>query len=304
MKHTIRSKLFVGGAVALVTILVGVAFLIPKQAAQNGKLTLVAAENFWGSVAAQIGGERVEVTAIINDPETDPHLFETGAKDTATLTNADIVILNGRGFDDFVEKALATSPNADRVVIIAADVIQLGHDENPHLWYDLPRIGIIATKIEEELSKKDPQGSTVYKANLAKFLDAMQPLLDKLSEIRANHLGAPVAYTERVPGYLIERAGLTLKSPESFAAAIEEGSEPSPADQAAMLSLINQKQIRVLFYNAQAESPVTQKMRDAAEAKGIPVLAVTETIPPGYVSFQSWQLAQLDALWQALENTK
>ncbi|HVI68961.1 MAG TPA: zinc ABC transporter substrate-binding protein [Magnetospirillaceae bacterium] len=304
MKHNLRSKLIIGGAVALVLVLLGAAFLAPRQIGTNNKLKLVAAENFWGSVAAQIGGDRVEVTSIITDPEVDPHLYETGAKDASAITNADIVVLNGRGYDEFVEKLLAGSPRNNRVVITAADIINLDDNANPHLWYDLPRTGIIATQIEQELSKKDPAGSATYKANLDAFLDAMQPLLNKLGAISAAHAGAPVAYTERVPQYLIERANLTIKSPASFASAIEEGNEPSPADQAAMLELITKKQIRVLFYNAQAESLVTEKIRQAAEMHNIPVVAVTETIPPQYTTYQAWQLAQLDALWQALENTK
>lgn len=296
-----NAKLIIGGSALL--LLLGVAFLIPRQIATH-KLKLVAAENFWGSIASQIGGDRIEVTSIINDPETDPHLFETAAKGTADITNADIVVLSGQGYDDFVEKALATAPNANRVKIVAADIINAGYNANPHIWYDLPNIGSIATKIEEELSKKDPAGSAIYKANLTAFLDSMQPLLDKLSAIKANYQSAPVAYTERLPGYLIERAGLTVKSPDSFAASIEEGNEPSPSDQTTMLDLIEQKQVRVLFYNIQAESPVTQKIRDAAIAHHIPVVAVTETMPVSYSTYQAWQLAQLDALWQALENTK
>lgn len=304
MKNIRRSQLIMGSAVALVLLLIGAAFLAPRYMGSSNKLKLVAAENFWGNVAEQIGGDRVEVISVISDPEEDPHLYETGAKDASIVTSADVVLLNGRGFDDFIEKLLAGSPNDKRAVIIAADVINLSDDENPHIWYDLPRTGIIATEIERVLSQKDPAGSSTYKANLSKFLDAMQPLLDKLSAIRTAHLGAAVAYTERVPGYLIERAGLTVVSPESFAAAIEEGNEPSPADQAAMLELINKKQIRVLFYNAQAESPVTESIRTAAEAHNIPVVAVTETMPPQYATYQAWQLAQLDALWLALENTK
>ncbi len=304
MKNILRSQLIIGGAVVVALLLVGAAFLMPRQTSQTNKLTLIAAENFWGSIAEQISGERVSVTSVITDQEVDPHLYETGAKDASVITHADIVVLNGLGYDDFVEKLLVGSPNNNRVVVNAADVLSLGNDANPHVWYDLPRISIVASEIESALSKKDPAGSATYKANLDTFLNSMQPLLDKLDAIRTNHAGAPVAYTERVPGYLIERAGLTVKSPESFAAAIEEGNEPSPADQAIMLDLITKKQIRVLFYNAQAESPVTEKIRAAAEEHDIPVVAVTETIPSQYATYQMWQLAQLDTLWQALETNE
>lgn len=303
MTHATRSRLIMGTAAAFALLLLGAAFLVPRQTNPGTTLKLVAAENFWGNVAEQIGGDRVEVSSIISDPETDPHLYETGAKDASAITNADIVVLNGRGYDDFVEKALAGNPNPNRLVVIAADVIDLGDTDNPHLWYDLARTNLIASAIEQALSKKDPAGAEVYKANLERFMDAMDPLLTKLDDIRANYNGAAVAMTERLPEYLIERAGLTVKSPASFAEAIESGTEPSPADQATMLALLEQKQVRVLFYNQQAESPSTAKIRQAAEANRIPVVVVTETMPSAFATYQEWQLAQLEALWRALEST-
>lgn len=297
-----KSRLITWGAAA-VLVLIAI-FLLPKQTNQVDKLSLVAAENFWGSIAEQIGGDRVSVTSIMTDQEVDPHLYETGAKDASVITSADIVILNGLGYDDFVEKLLAGSPDSNRIVVNATEALNLGVDANPHVWYDLPQISVVATEIESALSQKDPAGSATYKQNLGAFLRSMQPLRDKLDAIRANHAGAPVAYTERVPGYLVERARLIVKSPESFAAAIEAGNEPSPADQAAMLDLISNKHIRVLFYNAQAESPVTEKIRIAAEDSGIPVVAITETIPRQYTTYQMWQMAQLDTVWRALESNR
>lgn len=302
MRYSTRIWRIIAVVTGLLLLMMVIYFAQP-QGSQAGKLKLVAAENFWGNIASQIGGERIEVTSIVSDPTTDPHLFETGARDIVAITNADIVVLNGRGYDDFIKNALATSPKANRVVIVAADTLKPNGD-NPHIWYDVPGVAVVASRIEQELSKKDPAGSAVYKANLAAFVDSMQPLLDRLSAIKARYPDAPVAYTERVPGYLIERAGFVVKSPDSFATAIEEGNEPSPSDQASLLALIEQKQIRILFYNAQAESPVTQAIRQAAVANTIPVVAITETMPPGYINYQAWQLAQLDAVWQALENSK
>ncbi len=231
-------------------------------------------------------------------------MYESGAKDASAITSAQVVIVNGLGYDDFIDKILATSPNPSRTVIKAADIGKTDANDNPHIWYDLPRVLVIAGDIEAALSKQDPAGQTTYKQNLQVFLDSIIPTLDQINAIGAQYPGAAVAYTERVPEYLLAQAGLKVVSPASFAAAIEAGNEPSPADQAAMMALITHKQIRALIYNAQAESPATKALREAAEANNIPVVAVTETLPSAYQTYQAWQQAQIDALAKALAATK
>lgn len=297
-------RLIVGSVAATCLILVALATLLPRQQNPAGHLHIVASANFWGSVASQIGGDRVKVTSLIDEHDADPHAHESGASDASGVTTADMIILNGLGFDEPVEKLLVTAPRDSRTVLRASDFITASPGQNPHLWYHISEVPKFAEAIERELSKKDPAGSATYKANLATFLKELQPLQDRLQSICKNHPGAPIAYTERVAGYLIQDACLKVVSPESFAEAIENGNEPSPSDQAAMLSLISDKQIRVLIYNAQAESPVTEKIRAAAATAGIPVVAVTETMPEEYATYQAWQYAQLDALAAALDNSR
>lgn len=274
----------------------------PAQPAKTG-FSIVAAENFYGSIAKQIAGERANVVSIINNPTDDPHLYESGAKDASTITSADIVIQNGLGYDDFIDKILQGSPNSERQVINIATLLQSPADANPHLWYDAQRIGQVAQAITDALAAKDPAGKETYQKNLNEFNNSLSQINNKVSAIRQNYAGAPVAYTERVAEYLIKNADLSIKTPATFASAIEDGNEPSPADQNVFLQLIESKQIRALIYNPQTQSPATVEIKNAAEQAGIPIVAMTETMPNDD-SYQSWQGAQLDALTKALENNK
>ena len=290
------------GAIAAVIIAVAIfVFIKPNSPDDNRTLQVTASAGFWGNIAKQIGGDHVTVTSILDDPEADPHLYESGARDASDITKADLVIANGLGYDDFIDKVLGTAPDPSRSYLKISDLLKKNLDANPHIWYDIPNAIIVAGDIEARLSQLDPAHSADYKANLTTFTDALQPLFDRIGTIKAQHADAPVAYTERVPEYLLVAAGLKIVSPAGFAAAIEEGNEPGPADQAAMRDLITKKQIRVFLYNSQAESPVTQSMRELAQQNNIPVVAVSETAPDGK-NFQDWQLAQLDALLGALNN--
>ncbi len=267
----------------------------------SGGVKVVAAENFWGDIAGQIGGSRIEVTSIISDPTADPHQYESDARDAAAIAGARLAIVNGAGYDDFVTKLLSATSNRGRVVLTVAEVLKAGGtDVNPHLWYDLPRIPEVARAIESELASADPADQASFAANLKTFLDSLAPLDRLVTEIKTKYPHAPVAYTERVPGYLLDAAGLTVASPPGFAQAIEDGNEPSAGDTKAMNDLVSGRRVRVLLYNAQATSPVTQHVRDLARKAGIPVVAVTETQPENEPSYQAWQQHQLEALLTAL----
>lgn len=272
-----------------------------QPANTDGKLKIVAAENFWGNIAEQIGGSQVSVTSIITDPGTDPHLYESNANNAAAIATADIVITNGLGYDDFFDKLLAASKNNRRQVLSAAAIMEVsGGSANPHLWYDVPRVHLVAAQIAATLTAKDPGHQAMYEQNLAQFKQSLQPVLDVISQIKSQYPAAPVAYTERVAGYLLDDAGLQVKSPAGFSAAIEDGNDPSPADTAAMNALISGRSVKLLLYNSQATSPVTQRVQALAEASGVPVVGVTETLPTTELSYQSWQLHQAQAILAAL----
>lgn len=263
-------------------------------------LDVVASTNVYGDIAAQIGGSHVHVTSVLSDPNADPHLFEPGTRNGLAVAQAELVIQNGVGYDDFMSKLEAASPSSSRVVVTIADVLHVhGRDANPHLWYAVPRLPQIAGSIAAGLEKTDPRNADAYRAGLGRFTKSLRPLDEAVRRIRARYGGQPVAYTEPVPGYLLAAAGLRNLAPASFTRAIENGSEPPPEAVAAMDALVRGRRVDALLYNSQAVSPITTRVRRAARQAGIPVLGVAETIPP-HLSFQQWQLAQIRSLERAL----
>jgi zinc/manganese transport system substrate-binding protein len=271
-----------------------------RAAAVGTRLPVVAAENVYGNVAAQIGGRHVSVTSILADPNADPHLYEAGTVNGLAVARARLVIRNGLGYDAFVEKLEAAAPAPLRRTLDVADALGVrGRDANPHLWYDVPRLPRIAAAIAAALERADPPHAAAYRAGLRRFEADLAPLRATVARVRARFAGAPVAYTEPVPAYLVAAAGLVDRAPAGFTRAIEEGREPTPQAVAAMNALVRERRIRVLLYNSQAVSPLTRSLRDAARRAGIPVVPVTETLPPGR-TFQQWQLAQARALEAAL----
>jgi zinc/manganese transport system substrate-binding protein len=264
------------------------------------KLKVVAAENFYGDIARQIGGSHASVTSVLSDPTADPHLYEPETANGLAVANADLVIQNGLGFDAFMEKLEKAAPSSDRVVITIADALELsGADTNPHIWYDVPRLGEIGAAIASGLERADPDHASAYRAGLARFDASLHPLDRVVARMRVRFAGEPVAFTEPLPAYLIEAAGLRDLTPRSFSQAIENGSEPSPEAVARMTALMTGKEVRALLYNVQVISPTTTVIRRAAVQAGIPVVAVSATLPHD-LTFQSWLLSEAKALEKAL----
>jgi zinc/manganese transport system substrate-binding protein len=257
-----------------------------SSTAASGELQVVAAENVYGNIASQIGAPHVSVTSILTNPNADPHLFEPTSSSGLAVADAKVVLQNGLGYDAFMTKLEDASPNKSRDVVTMADVLGIhGKDANPHLWYDVPRLDRIAGAIAAAFTRADPSHAGTYRRGLRRFESSLQPLRREVATVRARFGGAPVAYTEPVPGYLAAAAGLRNLAPDSFTRPLEEGTDPSFS--------------AVLLYNSQAVSPITAQLRDAALSAGIPVVPVSETLPP-HLSFQQWQLAQARALATAL----
>jgi zinc/manganese transport system substrate-binding protein len=261
---------------------------------------VVAAENFWGNIAAQIGGDHVHVTSIISDPNTDPHTYETNAQDAGEISSAKLVIKNGLGYDDFIDKILATSNDSGRRVLSIQQVLGVqSADANPHIWYATARLPAVVSKMADELSAIDPADKAMFHSNAKHFDASLQPLLNVIAQIKQRYAGSPIAYTERVPGYLVEAAGLRLATPASFSQALEDGNDPSPQDTAAFDSAITNHHVRVLLYNSQVVDSQTDRIKQLAKTARVPIVGVSETMPPN-ATFQSWQLAQDKALLKAL----
>jgi zinc/manganese transport system substrate-binding protein len=267
--------------------------------ASGSRLQVVAAENVYGDIARQIGGDRVEVASILTDPAADPHLFEPGTRTGLAVARAALVVQNGLGYDAFMDRLEAAAPAPLRRVVTVADALGVHGDANPHLWYDMPRLDEIAAAVAAGLEQADPGHAEDYRAGLRRFDASLAPLRKAVARIRSRFAGLPVAYTEPVPAYLVEAAGLTDRTPAAFARGIEEGREPPPGAVSELAALVSQRRIRVLLYNSQAASAVTRRLLADARKAGVPVVAVTETLPAGR-SFQGWQLAQAQAIERAL----
>jgi zinc/manganese transport system substrate-binding protein len=292
---------------ALAALALGTALpvtLAPPAAAASAPVRVVAAENFWGNITAQIGGHDVTVTSLITNPNADPHLFETDAQDAADLARAQVVVENGAGYDTWMHSLLAADAG-HRTVVTAASVLHVtGSDPNPHLWYDIPKVPAVAAAIAAALTKAAPADTATFKANLTAFDASLAPLNATLATIKTHFHGVGVAYTERVPGYALAVAGLAVKTPPGFARAIEDGVDPGPADTVAMQQLLDDHDVNVLLYNTQTVTPVTTQIRTLARQHGIPIVGVSETMPAGVPTYQQWQQRQLTALLHALEHSR
>ncbi|WP_231982369.1 metal ABC transporter solute-binding protein, Zn/Mn family [Mycobacterium sp. E787] len=262
---------------------------------------VVAAENFWGDIAKQIGGSHVNVTSVISDPSADPHLYESDARTAAAVSKAQLVIVNGLGYDDFMGKLLSASPDPNRKVLTAADLMQIsGPSANPHIWYDTAKVPAVSSAIAAQLGALDPADAAAFTANAKTFSDSLAPINAAIANIKSKYAGAPVGYTERVPGYVLDAAGLKVATPASFAQAIEDGNDPSPADNSAMNTAVKSRAIKLLLYNAQVTSPATDAVKTLAQQSGVPIVGVTETLPPSDPNFQAWQLRQVNEIATAL----
>ncbi len=285
---------------AVTCALLGSALTNSRLAEGRSSLQVVAAENVYGDIATQIGGSRVHVTSILSDPNADPHLFEPGTQNGLAVAEARLVIQNGLGYDAFMARLEHASPSKSRVTVTIADVLGIhGRDANPHLWYDVPKLTRIAEAIAAALERADPAGRATYQAGLRRFVTRCAPLRAEVRLLRTHFGGSAVAYTEPVPGYLLAAANLRNLAPPAFTRAIEDGSEPPPAAVADMEALMSGRRVKALLYNDQTVSPITSRIRAVATAHHIPVVGVSETLPP-HLTFQQWQLQQARTLASAL----
>ena len=258
-------------------------------------LRVVASTNVYGDIAGQIAGRDATVTSLLTSPDADPHLFEPGTEAGLQVARARVLVENGLGYDTFVERLADASPSSSRVTVNVADVLGVSGDgANPHLWYDLPRIPRVARAIAAALVRVDPKHARGYRSRLSTFVADTR----RLSAIRLPR-GRSVAATEPVADRLLAAYGIRDRTPEEFARAIENGTEPSPAAVSALQNLLRTHAVDALVYNEQAVSPITKRMSALAKDSNVPVVGVTETLPP-HLDFQQWQRRQLLALRRAL----
>ncbi|MFT4202037.1 metal ABC transporter solute-binding protein, Zn/Mn family [Gordonia sp. (in: high G+C Gram-positive bacteria)] len=287
---------------------------------------VVTSTDVWGSVAKAIVGEFGTVKTLYSSPDGDPHEFNPSASDSASIADADIVLMNGAHYDQYMADATKKSSNAD--VIDAASLIGIPagtdehehehehgdeHDEdhaghvhhsdapNEHVFYSLTAVRKAADKLADELAGKAPDHAADYRSHAAEFGKQMDGLQAKVDGIAAKHRGTKVVQTEPLAGYLIEAAGLVDAAPPAFTAAVENGQSPSAADRAGFDDLLTSRTAKAILYNTQNTDSVTASVRTTAEKAGVPIVNLTETLPAGVTSYVDWQGAQIDALAKALD---
>ncbi|MEU1936308.1 metal ABC transporter solute-binding protein, Zn/Mn family [Streptomyces coeruleorubidus] len=267
------------------------------------KVPVVASTNVYGDIVRSIGADKVDVTSVISDPDQDPHSYEADTQNQLALSKAKVVVENGGGYDDFVDRMLKSGHNDSAQVINAVRVsgktAPKGGELNEHVWYDFPTVARVADRISAALAKADPADAAAFRKNATAFKAELTPLEGKEARIKKEHGGEAVAITEPVPLYMTEASGLVNRTPAAFSEAIEEGDDVSPRVLQESLALFGGRKVEVLVYNEQTSGPQTEKSEAAAKAAGIPVVPVTETLPKGE-DYLGWMTANVDALASAL----
>ncbi len=259
---------------------------------------VVAAENFYGDLASQIGGANVAVTSILSNPDEDPHLFEASPDTAKALTDAKVVIVNGVDYDPWMEKLLGAHKAPGRKEIIVGALVGHKPGDNPHLWYDPAYMKAAGKALVADLVAVDPAHKADYEQGYSKFLDSLKPMDDKIAAMRKSYAGQPVTASEPVFGYQAGLIGLKVRN-EKYALAIMNNAEPTPSEVAGFENDLKGRKVKAMLYNAQASEPAVGKLVDLAKANGIPVVGVSET-EPSNSTYQAWMMGQLDALDKAL----
>jgi zinc/manganese transport system substrate-binding protein len=272
-----------------------------SQASPGGKPTVVAAEDFWGSIAAQLGGDHVTVTSIITNPNADPHDYEPTTEDARSIATARFVIENGIGYDPWTQKLLSANPQQGRAVLDVGKLVGVPVGGNPHQWYSPESVQRVIDAITAEYKKLDPADATAFDQQRSTFENqGLAEYHQVIADIRKKYAGTPVGASESIFEALAPALGLDVITPPSFLTAISEGTDPTAADKATIDEQISSHKIEVYVYNRQNATPDVQLQIEEAKKQGIPVTTITETLVPAGATFQAWQVSQLRALEAAL----
>jgi zinc/manganese transport system substrate-binding protein len=266
----------------------------------SGRIVVVASTNVWGDVVKQVGGDAVEVTSLITDPSQDPHSFEASATTALTISRAGLVVENGGGYDDYMDRILESSdahPQVLNAVTISGKTAPAGGALNEHVWYDVPTVKKVAEEVAAKLATLEPDAAGTFTANADAFNAKLDQLLAAEADLRAKYAGQAIAITEPVPLYLTEAAGLVNQTPEEFSEAIEEGDDVAPAILKQTLDLFTKHEVAALVYNEQTSGPITEQVKQTADDNAVAVVPVTETLPSGldYVAWMKKNIADLAA---------
>jgi zinc/manganese transport system substrate-binding protein len=277
----------------------------PTTSSSSGVINAIGAENEYANVLSQIGGKYVHVSSILNNPNTDPHTFESSPSVATEVGAATLLIQNGVGYDTFMNTIESASPNSSRKVIDVQKLLGLPDSTpNPHLWYSPRTMPAVAKAVAAELSELQPAHAAFFQANATTFISSLNPWLADIAKVKATFPGAPVATTEAVGDYMLQAAGTDDLTPWSFSADVMNGVDTTPQDDTFLENLFNEHKVKVFVYNQQVTNSITQLLLSLAQKDGIPVVGVYETMPtPGY-DYQTWMEAEATALYNALANGK
>jgi len=267
---------------------------------QSSVIQVVSGENFWGSLITQLGGKHTHVVSIVTDPNADPHEYESNSANAQAIANASLIVVNGAGYDDWAIKLIAAANNPSQKILNVANLLGKKQGDNPHFWYSPTYVNETVQAMYLDLISIDPSDTTYFTQQYSTLNASLGVYNSRISEIRAQFAGKRVASTESIFEYMANATGLNLVSPPAFMEAVAEGNDPPAQSVVEFQQLIQNGNLSVLVYNAQTVTPLTQNIKAMAAAKGIPIVAVTETIQPPDISFQDWMNAELISLQNAL----
>ena len=272
-----------------------------RASGSSGGLQVVAAENFWGSIASQLGGGKVAVQSVIVNPSTDPHSYEPTASDGVAFARSRMAIVNGIGYDAWASKLIAASPSSSRAVLNVGDLLGLKEGDNPHQWYSPASVQRVIGQIVADFKRLDPKDAAYFDHQRTVFeTQGLAEYNRLIGQIRTRYASVPVGYSESIFQPLGQALGLRLMTPYSFAKAIAEGTDVSAADKQTVDTQAQGRQIKVWVYNSQNATPDVQRVNQLARAAHIPITTITETLSPASATFEQWQVAELRSLQQAL----
>jgi zinc/manganese transport system substrate-binding protein len=267
----------------------------------SGRIDVIAAEDFWGSIAAQLGGDKVEVTSVITNPAADPHDYEPSSEDAREMAAAEVAIVNGIGYDQWAQQLIDANPSSGRTVLDVGDLLGLKAGDNPHQWYSPTSVHRVIAQISADYKQADPADAAYFDQRRRELETKGLAEYDSLiSEIRSRYAGTAVGASESIFEPLAQALGLKLITPPGFFDAVAEGTEPSPGEKAETDAQVADGEVAVWVYNSQNATPDVQRLNDAAAAAGVPVATVTETLTPEGASFEAWMSQQLHGLERAL----
>jgi zinc/manganese transport system substrate-binding protein len=300
MKRSLNAAAVIAVVFAVAT---AVAACGSSTSASGGRLQVVAAENFWGSIAEQLGGNRVQVTSILTDPNADPHEYTSNPADARLIAGAHYVITNGAGYDAWADKLLAANPAAARKRLDVASLLGMHPGDNPHFWYDPSYVTRVMFRITADYKALDPAHAAYFDSRNAAVISALASYRDRIAAIKARFGGVKVGSTESIFVYMAHALGLDLISPPEFMKAVAEGTEPPVSTVVEFGRQLATRQAKVLVYNTQTSTAVTTNVKKQAAGARIPIVGISESLQPPGASFEDWQVRQLDALTRALSAT-